>query len=1347
MRYLFFYLPFLFSYNLYSQLSFKEVSHSNNFNHTFFSETFGGAGLSFVDFDNDGLDDITIPSNQEKKVYFFKNNGNGFDQININIEISGDVKQIIWVDYDNDYDNDLYLSSYNGINRLYENKGFLNFEDVTKSLNLPDSISKSFGAAWADINNDGFLDLYQSYYLSDDSVNQAHLFLSDSSSSFTNITVSSGLYEINKLPFCASFLDINNDNLQDLYIASDRETGNSLYLNNGNETFLDISSPSNTGVKMDGMSVTVGDINNDTYFDIYSTNLDLSSKMFINNKDLTFTDVADDLGVGFNGIGWGAQFEDFDLDGFEDLYVSGGYTGSNTISSSFYFNKNGTDFEKDNSIGFEGDTVSSFGNAIGDFNNDGLPDIAVLNHFPAKSFLFENNYNGNNKWIKVILKGIESNADAYGSKVVLYSDNLVLSRTLLSTEGFISQNSKSIFFGVEENQNVDSLFVFWPSGITDKIFDVEINTTISIIEGSTFYPPKIISTSKYICENSSVTLKSAFDYINYKWSNGDTTPEITVSEEGNYYLEVIDENGNSHFSDTIYLTLSKSPIFDVEVKNITTDHSSSVTILGLEDTINYFTSIDGGDYSYNLFEYTNLTSGNHTLSVLTENGCENSLSFEVLNFVKDNSNYDDNYTIARKWIDVLLESIRNDFARPTVHARNLFHFSAMLYDIFYLYESFLGNNNLKPYLINQDIDGINYFLDFDKISINNENDIDELISYASNNFLKERFKNSPFFMSSFEIMDSLMITMDFDYNDFDDNYSDSKLSSVGNYISNQYLLYGKNDNSNEDNNYENLHYSPVNPPLNLSSSGNPNIIDPNRWQSLEIDGFIDQSGNPIQGIPKFISPEWGNVKPFALSNDNLIIKVRDENTYKIYYDPGPPPYLDTLNQGVMDSLFKRSFSMVSIWSSHLDRNDGVMWDISPNSIGNLQSYPTNIFEYENLYNYFDGGDNGEGYNLNPFTNQPYENQIVPRGDYTRVLAEFWADGPDSETPPGHWFTILNYVNENKNLIKKFEGTGEILSDLEWDIKSYFLLGGALHDAAISAWSIKGFYDYVRPISAIRYLGENYKKPENSFDIINGYVEIVNDEDSLYYLDNDNLGKIKLYTWRGFDNQNFNIEEKGSGWILAENWWPYQRPTFVTPPFAGYVSGHSTFSAAAATILEMLTGDEYFPGGIGEFEIKKNEFLVFENGPSVDMVLQWAKYRDAADQCSLSRIWGGIHPYLDDLPGRYIGKDIGNNAFELGKSYFSNDEKITSIENITYNINVFPNPTNYNKTLNIINESNKLIKSILIYENNGKQIESNIHKINENDIKIDISRNRSGFILIRLIFEDFTETTLKVMVIN
>ena len=172
-------------------------------------------------------------------------------------------------------------------------------------------------------------------------------------------------------------------------------------------------------------------------------------------------------------------------------------------------------------------------------------------------------------------------------------------------------------------------------------------------------------------------------------------------------------------------------------------------------------------------------------------------------------------------------------------------------------------------------------------------------------------------------------------------------------------------------------------------------------------------------------------------------------------------------------------------------------------------------------------------------------------------------------------------------------------------------------------------------------------------MVSGVIELVEAGDFLAGANNEHVDKIKLYSWRGPDyvNNPF-VDQAGVGWILAENWWPYQRPSFVTPPFAGYVSGHSTYSRAGAEVLAALTGSEYFPGGMSGFEITANEFLEFEEGPSVDLVLQWATYQDASDQCSHARVWGGIHPPADDIPGRLIGEKIGIAAFDLAESYFS-----------------------------------------------------------------------------------------------
>jgi hypothetical protein len=642
-------------------------------------------------------------------------------------------------------------------------------------------------------------------------------------------------------------------------------------------------------------------------------------------------------------------------------------------------------------------------------------------------------------------------------------------------------------------------------------------------------------------------------------------------------------------------------------------------------------------------------------------------------------------SIARLWNEVLLDAIRGDFARPTVHARNLFHSSIATYDAWAIYH----NGKAKPYLIGNKLNGFSStftgFLANEETSIS----IKKTISYAMYRLLSYRFQDSPGIIETQKKLDLLMTQLNYNINNTSISYENGDGAALGNFIAKTIIDYGKIDGSREQTRYDNVYYSSINEPLAPIVPGNPTITDPNRWQPLSLDVFIDQSGNPVEGsVIDFLSPEWGNVLGFALKDADKTSYIREGNFYNVYYDPLDPPYLN-LGSSTSSDTYKLGFSQVAIWGSHLDPSDGVLWDISPNSIGGIpiSSLPTAYDDYMNFYNLIEGGDIGKGYSVNPKTGNVYEKQLVPRGDYTRVLAEFWADGPESETPPGHWFTILNYVSDHSLLVKKFEGEGETLDALEWDVKSYFILGGAMHDAAVSAWSIKGWYDYIRPISSIRYMADLGQSTNSSLanyhsdgiPLREGFVETVELGDPLVGGNNEHVGKIKLYTWKGHRFiSNTSTDQAGVGWILAENWWPYQRPSFVTPPFAGFVSGHSTFSRAAAEVMTMLTGDAYFPGGIGEFIAKKDEFLVFEQGPSVDVVLQWATYRDASDQCSLSRIWGGIHPPADDIPGRLIGEKIGIAAFDLAKTFFEKDN-INQLDDIK----IYPNPVQGVKEVNIL----------------------------------------------------------------
>lgn len=616
------------------------------------------------------------------------------------------------------------------------------------------------------------------------------------------------------------------------------------------------------------------------------------------------------------------------------------------------------------------------------------------------------------------------------------------------------------------------------------------------------------------------------------------------------------------------------------------------------------------------------------------------------------------HTIARVWAEELLNAVRNDLARPVVHARNLHHTSAAMYDIWTVFDSIAD-----PYLLGKTVHG--YTCDFSGFTPLDEPEeaLKEAISHAAYNILYDRFRNSTGNASIIPRIRFVMDSLGYNWRNSNIAYATGSGAALGNYVARCYISMGRRDNSNEQLDYRNTIYRPVNPPLLMDSSGNPDVIDMNRWQPLALEVFIDQSGNVIPGgIQTFLGAEWGSVSPFALHDSVKTTYTRRGFDYMVYHDPGPPALIDLSGQDTSHH-YQEGFEMVSIWSSHLDTADGVMIDISPASIGNNPDLPDGPDDFFEFYDFLEGGDASRGHDMNPVTGQPYPPNMVRRADYARVLAEFWADGPDSETPPGHWFTILNYVNDHPMLEKRYEGQGEELDDLEWDIKTYFLLGGTMHDAAISAWGIKGWYDYTRPVAALRAMAELGQRSDPNlpnyhpagFQLIPGYIEQIQPGDSLAGPNDEYVNEIQLYTWKGPDYiSDPDTDMSGVGWIRAKDWWPYQRPTFVTPNFAGYVSGHSTFSRAAAEVMTMITGDPFFPGGMGEFHAEKNEFLVFEEGPSEDIVLQWATYRDASDQTSLSRIWGGIHPPVDDIPGRKIGIEVGNDAYKLAHSLFYPD---------------------------------------------------------------------------------------------
>jgi hypothetical protein len=612
---------------------------------------------------------------------------------------------------------------------------------------------------------------------------------------------------------------------------------------------------------------------------------------------------------------------------------------------------------------------------------------------------------------------------------------------------------------------------------------------------------------------------------------------------------------------------------------------------------------------------------------------------------------------ARIWNERLMAAIRINVPNPPAHARNLHHTAVAMYNAWAAYDS-----NSVGYIHNEKAATVPAGVEAAR---------HEAISYAAYRVLRSRFATGNGSATTLANLDSQLTALGYSTAVGQAAVSAADTpAELGKRIGQAVLNWGAADGFALTS-YPQPYNSVVNPnmavPLSvLGQNGNfetnmplgfgiPTGTNPNYWQPLDLATSVTQNGIPIPGGPQtFVGVQGLATTPFSLS--------RSDNT-KPWVDPfGGPSRLSTPgNPSPTDAEYKQSFMGVLRKSARL--NDATLMDNSPKGRGNNPL----------------GTDDGTGFSINPLTGQPYSANFVKVGDYFRVLAEFWADGPHSETPPGHWHVLANEVSELPLLQKRIRGTGPFVNDLEWDVKVYFALSAATHDAACAAWSLKRYYSGTRPITAIRYMGSKGQSSDpagpsyhpEGLPLEPGVTELITSATTApggkheqiwdvkynaYFTGTFYIGQVAVYSWPGEHPLNLPApsiatHQSTNRWMLAKDWLPFQRKTFNTPAFPGYISGHSTFSRAAAEALTLITGSHMFPGGYHHHTVQANSMQI-DLGPSTDVDLQWCSYYDAADEAGQSRRWGGIHPYEDDYDGRQIGSMVGKAAYVLAEKYWT-----------------------------------------------------------------------------------------------
>ena len=514
-----------------------------------------GASVSVVDFNDDGWPDLYFTNSAVgTKNALYENLKNGkFKDVapelglaSLNTSDGGTSMGAVWGDYDNDGYPDLFVYKW-GKQMLFHNNKGKSFTNVSNQIPFPKWMNANT-AIWFDYNHDGKLDLFVGGYYNRN-INLWHLkntnimptsfeyaknggqnFLFENlgNGHFKDVTKQVGLGG-HRWTLAASSADINGDGYPDLILANDYGV-DQVFINQKGKHFTDIGSSSRIGfAPKSGMNVSFGDVLNQGNLDIYVTNISQPGVLIQGNNlwvrqlgeeksDITYHNLAEDLGIELGGWSWGAQFGDFNNDGHLDLYVANGYVSGKSKGPSYWYdyskvavgnnsiihntqnwpamngkslsghernkiwinNGNGRFEEVGYAVGGK-QVYDSRAVAVADLWNRGVLDIIVANQ-NGPALVYKNSVSPGRHWIEFHLTGVESNRSAIGAEGTLYWKHNIQKQLITAGNGFCSENERRLFFGLGENTKVDSLVIQWPSGIRQVIKQPAIDQDHQIAE-------------------------------------------------------------------------------------------------------------------------------------------------------------------------------------------------------------------------------------------------------------------------------------------------------------------------------------------------------------------------------------------------------------------------------------------------------------------------------------------------------------------------------------------------------------------------------------------------------------------------------------------------------------------------------------------------------------------------------------------------------------------------------------------------------------------------------------------------------------------------------------------------